>query len=149
MFDSFFCDHINGFDLYSENPEDDPLDCGYSNCGSTTPNPRYYDGVETTYDVYGVKLQKTKKATLYQLVVKKKKDGFSYKYEYALGPEKWLPNSVISSYHISEFDATDVDFTDEFAVTGIADLCKISIPGWLKSKDETLKTVFAIKNMRG
>jgi hypothetical protein len=146
MFDSFFCDHINGFDLYSENPEDDPL---YSNCGSTASNPRYYDGVITMYDVYGLELQKTKKATLYQLVIKKKKDGFNYKYEYALGPEKWLPNSEISSTHISEFDATDVDFADEFAVTGIADLHKISIPGWLKSKDETLRTVFAIKNMRG
>jgi hypothetical protein len=81
------------------------------------------------------------------LVIKKKKDAFSYKYEYALGPEKWLPNSVITSYHISEFDATDVDFAEEFAVTGIPDLCKISIPSWLKSKDETLRTVFSIKNM--
>jgi len=145
MFDPFFCDHINGFDLYSEDPEDGPM---YSNCGSVAPNPRYNDGVVTTYDVYGVELQKTKKATLYQLVVKKKKDGFSYKYEYALGPEKWLPNSEISSTHISEFDATDVDFAEEFAVTGIPDLCKIIIPGWLKSKDETLRTVFSIKQQR-
>jgi len=145
MFDPFFDDIINGFDLYSENPEDDPL---YSNCGSVASNPRYYDGDETTYDVYGVELQKTKKATLYQLVIKKKKDGFSYKYEYALGPEKWLPKSVITSYHISEFDATNVDFAEEFVVTGIPDLCKISIPSWLKSKDETLKTVFTIKNQK-
>jgi hypothetical protein len=144
MFDPFFCDHINGFDLYSENPEDEPQ---YSYCSPAAPNPRYFDGVKTTYEVYGVKLQKTKKATLYQLVTKKKKDGFSYKYEYALGPKKWLPNSVITSHHISEFDATDVDFAEEFVVTGIPDLCKISIPSWLKSKDETLRTVFSIKNM--
>lgn len=145
MFDPFFCDHINGFDLYSENPEDDPL---YSYIGSKNSNPRYNDAVETTYDVYGVELQKTKKATLYQLVIKKKKEGFSYKYEYALGPEKWLPNSCISASHISEFNAADVNFADEFIVTGIADLHKISIPGWLRSKDETLRAVFAIKKMR-
>lgn len=145
MFDPFFCDHINGFDLYSDNPEDDPLYCNY---GSKNSNPRYNDAVETTYNVYGVELQKTKKATLYQLVIKKKKEGFSYKYEYALGPEKWLPNSCISASHISEFNAADVNFADEFIVTGIADLHKISIPSWLKNKDETLRTVFAIKKMR-
>lgn len=146
MFDPFFCDHINGFDLYSENPEDDPL---YSYIGSKNSNPRYNDAVETTYDVYGVELQKTKKATLYQLVVKKIKEGFSYKYEYALGPEKWLPNSCISSSHVSEFDATDLTFADEFVVTGIADLHKISIPSWLKNKDEVLRSkVFAVKKMR-
>lgn len=145
MFDPFFCDHINGFDLYSENPEDDPL---YSNCGSKNSNPRYNNAVETTYDVYGVELQKTKKATLYQLVVAEQaKD--SYKRKYRLGPEKWLPNSCISASHVSEFDATDLTFAAKFVVTGIDDLNVISIPGWLKDKDEVLRSkVFSVKKKR-
>ena len=145
MFDPFFCDHINGFDLYSDNPEDDPLYCNY---GSKNSNPRYNDAVETTYDVYGVELQKTKKATLYQLVVAEQvKD--SYKRKYKLGPEKWLPNSYISASHISEFDATDLTFADEFVVTGIDDLNVISIPGWLKDKDEVLRSkVFSVKKKK-
>lgn len=141
MFDPFFCDYINGFDLYSENPEDDPL---YSNCGSVASNPRYIDrALDTTYTIYGVKLKETRKATLFQLVVKQKKPGFKYKYEFALGPEKWLPKSEITCYHISEFDQTDVDFADKFAVTGITDLHQIHILGWLKSKDSVLRTVFS------
>lgn len=145
MFDPFFCEHINGFDVYSENPEDDPL---YSHCGARSSNPRYIDSaLDTTYDLYGVKLKETRKATLYQLVVKQKKQGFSYKYEFALGPEKWLPKSEIQSFHISEFDQTDVDFSEEFAVTGIPDLCKITIPEWLMRKDQTLKTVFSTRHI--
>lgn len=145
MFDPFFDDIINGFDLYSENPEDDPEDDPlYSNCGSVASSPRYIDRAsDTTYTIYGVKLKETRKATLFQLVIKQKKLGFSYKYEFALGPEKWLPKSEINCHHISEFDQTDVDFADEFAVTGIPDLYQINIPGWLKSKDSALRTVFS------
>lgn len=146
MFDPLFDDFINGFDVYSENPEDDLL---FNNCGAVASNPRYIDRAnDTIYEIYGVKLKETLKATLFQLVVKQKKPGFNYKCEYALGPEKWLPKSEFRSHHISEFDQTDVNFSKEFAVTGIDDLHQIHIPGWLKNRDQTLKTVFSIKYIK-
>lgn len=148
MFDPFFCHEINGFDIYSENPEDDPL---YSNCGSVRRNSRYIDRVNdrTTYDVYGIELRETEKAILYQLVVVEMEKG-SYRRKYKLGPEKWLPKNCINSTHVSEFDATDVKFREEFVVTGIDNLHVISIPSWLHYKDPVLrKEVFSVKKFKG
>lgn len=147
MFDPFFCDEINGFALHSENLEDDLL---YSNCESVGRNTRFIDRYEdrSTYDVYGIELRQTKNAILYQLVVVEKEKN-SYRRKYKLGPEKWLPKRCISASHVSEFDATDVKFKEEFVVTGIDDLHVISIPSWLKYKDEVLRDkVFSIKKIR-
>ena len=148
MFDPFFCDEINGFDLYSEYPEDDPL---YANYGSVRRNSKYIDKCNdrSTYDVCGIELRETEKATLYQLVVVEMEKG-SYRRKYKLGPEKWLPKNCTNATHVSEFDATDVNFANEFVVTGIDNLYIISIPSWLHYKDAVLrKEVFSVKKFKG
>ena len=147
MFDPFFWNEINGFDLYSEYPEDDPL---YSNWESVRRNPKYIDRSNdgTTYDVYGIELRETKKAILYQLVVVAMEKG-SYRRKYKLGPEKWLPKNCIDAIHVSEFDATDVNFREKIVVTGIDNLHVITIPSWLHYKDPVLREeVFSVKNFK-
>lgn len=141
MFDPFFCDNINGHELYDGNEFDEPE---YNKAGSKRLNSRYIDSVESTYHVYGVKLATTKKATLFKLVTLQKKEDH-YKNRFVLGPEKWLPNSEIRFDHISDFDQTDEDFSKEFLVTGIEDLNQISVPGWLIHTDDVLKTVFSVR----
>ena len=149
MFDPFFCDEINGFDLSSsEYPEEDDTLC--SNYRSVSRNS-HIDRVNdrTTYDVYGIELRETKKAILYQLVVLEKEKG-SWKRKFKLGPEKWLPKAYIGASHVSEFDATDEDFAKEFVVTGIDNLHVIGIPSWLYRKDAVLREkVFSVKKFKG
>lgn len=150
MFDPFFCDEINGFDLYSSDyPEEDDTLC--YNYRSVSRNPKYIDSSNdrTAYDVYGIELRETKKAILYRLVVVEMEKG-SHKRKYKLGPEKWLPKNCINATHVSEFDATDVNFREEFVVTGIDNLHVISIPSWLHYKDPVLrKEVFSVRNFKG
>lgn len=143
----FFCDEINGFDLYSEYSEDNSE---YGNYRTGRNSPRYIDASldAITYDIYGIELRKTKKAILYKLVVVEIEKG-SYKRRYKLGPEKWLAKSCINATHVSEFNRTDIDFSSEFVVTGIDNLYIISIPSWLHYKDPVLREkVFSVKKIK-
>jgi hypothetical protein len=136
MFDSFFCDNINGHELYSGDEDE------WDGCPVSESRNNYIkdSAVETTYDVYGIELRQTKKAVLYHLVCTSKDS-------YKLGVEKWLPKSFTLATHISEFDKTSKEFTNKFMVSGIDDLNIINIPKWLMQKDEVLrdkKKVFSV-----